>query len=153
MLPGAGMSVPLSDMPAAQRRCRHAVFGWWSGLSGSVTRAIFAPDGSRIVTGSDDSGARLWDRDGGLLATLTGHKNPIFSLAFAPDGGRILTASFDETGRLWEAFPDPQALVDHVKAEVPRCLTPEQRQRFFLAPETPRWCIEMHKWPYDGSAP
>jgi hypothetical protein len=29
------MPVPLSDMPAAQRRCRHTVFGWWSGLSGS----------------------------------------------------------------------------------------------------------------------
>jgi hypothetical protein len=32
---------------------------------------------------------------------------------------------------------------------VPRCLTPEQRERLFLAPEPPRWCIDMRKWPYD----
>jgi hypothetical protein len=44
----------------------------------------------------------------------------------APDGGHILTASKDGTARVWEAFSDPQALVDRVKAEVPRCLTPEQ---------------------------
>ena len=39
------------------------------------------------------------------------------------------------------------------KAEVPRCLTPEQRRSLFLAPEPPRWCIDMHKWPYDGTTP
>jgi len=39
---------------------------------------------------------------------------------FAPDGGSILTASSDHTARLWEAFSDFQALVDRVKAEVPR---------------------------------
>ena len=49
--------------------------------------------------------------------------------------------------------PKPQALVDHVKAEVPRCLTPEQRQRLFLAPTPPSWCAAMHKWPYDGATP
>jgi hypothetical protein len=53
---------------------------------------------------------------------------------FAPDGGRILTASYDNTARLWEAFPETQALIDRMKADVPRCLTPEQRQRLFLAP-------------------
>jgi hypothetical protein len=50
------------------------------------------------------------------------------------------------------AFPDPHALVDRVKHEVPRCLTPDQRERLFLAPEPPRWCIDMHKWPYDGTS-
>jgi WD40 repeat protein len=80
------------------------------------------------------------------------HTDGVTSAVFAPDGGRILTASSDNTARLWEAFPDPQALVDRVKAEVPRCLTPEQRQRLFLAPEPPRWCTDMHKWPYDSTS-
>jgi hypothetical protein len=71
-----------------------------------------------------------------------------------PDGRRILTASDDGSARLWEAFPNPQDLIDLTKAEVPRCLTPEQRQRLFLAPEPPHWCGTMHKWPYDaGSLP
>jgi WD40 repeat protein len=88
-----------------------------------------------------------------LLATLEGHTGPVDIAVFAPDGGRILTASEDNTARLWEAFPDSQVLVDRVKAEVPRCLTPEQRERLFLSPEPPRWCIDMHKWPYDGTTP
>ena len=57
--------------------------------------------------------------------------------------------SLSETARLGEAFPDIQTLVDRVKAEVPRCLTREQRERLFLAPEPPRWCIELAKQPYD----
>jgi hypothetical protein len=31
---------------------------------------------------------------------------------------------------------------------MPRCLTPGQRNEFFLPPEPPRWCIELEKWPY-----
>jgi len=36
-----------------------------------------------------------------------------------------------------------------MKAEVPRCLTPEQRKRLFLPSEPPHWCITLQKWPYD----
>ncbi|MDI4231496.1 hypothetical protein AAFX91_02035 [Bradyrhizobium sp. 31Argb] len=72
---------------------------------------------------------------------------------FAPDGGRILTSSDDKTARLWEALPEVQTLVDRVKAEVPRCLTPQQRQHFFLEPAPTSWCAAMRKWPYDGATP
>ena len=114
---------------------------------------MFAPDGGRILTASNDKTARLWDRDGKPLAILEGHTDAVNSAVFAPDGGRILTASDDKTARLWEAFPETQTLLDRVKAEVPRCLTPEQRQRFFLKPASPHWCAAMHKWPYDGATP
>jgi WD40 repeat protein len=123
------------------------------GHTSGVNSALFAPDGDRIVTASWDNTARLWDRDGKPLATLQGHTDHVTGAVFSPNGGRILTASRDKTARLWEAFPDPQALVDRVKAEMPRCLTSEQRERLFLAPTPSRWCIDMHKWPYDGSAP
>jgi len=122
------------------------------GHTGRVWTAEFAPDGGRILTASGDNTARLWDRDGKPLATLQGHTGRVRSAVFAPDGGRILTASEDGTARLWEAFPS-LALVDRVKAEVPRCLTQEQRQRLFLAPMPPRWCGGMHMWPYDGATP
>jgi WD40 repeat protein len=118
-----------------------------------VRSAVFAPDGGRILTASDDNTARLWDRDGKPLATLQRHTGSVSSAVFAPDGGRILTASDDNTARLWEAFPKPQELGDRVKADVPRCLTPEQRQRLFLAPTPPRWCATTRKWPYDAATP
>jgi len=31
---------------------------------------------------------------------------------------------------------------------MPRCLTPAQRNEFFLPPKQPPWCIELEKWPY-----
>jgi WD40 repeat protein len=123
------------------------------GHTDSVISAVFAPDSGRILTASYDKTARLWDRDGEPLAVLEGHTGAVNSAVFAPDGGRILTASKDNTARLWEAFPETQTLVDRVKAEVPRCLAPAQRQHLFLAPTPPRWCAEKHKWPYDGPAP
>jgi WD40 repeat protein len=124
----------------------------FQGHTGAVNSAVFGPDGGRILTASGDSTARLWDRDGEQLAILQGHTDTVRSAAFAPDGSRILTVS-DMTARLWEAFPKTQTLIDRVKAEVPRCLTPKQRQGFFLAPTPPRWCAAMHKWPYDGATP
>jgi hypothetical protein len=52
-------------------------------------------------------------------------------------------------------LPDTQTLVDTAKSIVPRCLTPDQRQRFHLAPEPPRWCHTMRLWPFDdpGKSP
>ncbi len=43
----------------------------------------------------------------------------------------------------------PQALVEHAKAAVPRCLTSAQHKAFYLPPEPPAWCIELEKWPYN----
>jgi hypothetical protein len=57
----------------------------------------------------------------------------VFSAAFSPDGKRIVTTA--------------QALVSQAKADVPRCLTPAQREAF-LPPEPPGWCVDMEKWPY-----
>jgi WD40 repeat protein len=54
---------------------------------------VFAPDGGRILTAFDDKTARIWDRDGKLLATLVGHTEPVISAVFAPDGRSIVTAA------------------------------------------------------------
>ena len=59
----------------------------------------------------------------------------VFSAAFSPDGKRMVTTA--------------QALVSQAKADVPRCLTPAQREAFFLPPEPPGWCVDMEKWPYN----
>jgi hypothetical protein len=121
------------------------------GHTNQVRSAVFSPDGGRILTASYDKTARLWDRDGKPLATLAGHTGEVTSAVFSPDGGRILTASRDNTARLWDAFPIVQNLIDRMKAEVPCCLTPEQRQRLFLPPEPPHWCLTLQKWPYDAA--
>jgi WD40 repeat protein len=72
---------------------------------------------------------------------LNGHTGSVWSATFSPDGRRVVTASTDNTARIWPSFPTTQSLVDEAKARLPRCLTQEQRARFFLAVEPPRWCI------------
>jgi WD40 repeat protein len=69
-----------------------------------VNAVAVTPDGARIVTGSDDSIARVWDATTGLeLLQLKGHIRPVWDVTVTPDGARIVTASADRTARIWDA--------------------------------------------------
>ena len=87
-----------------------------------------------------------------ILATLDGHKAAVNAVAFSPDGKRVLTGSGDKTARLWHSFSSAQAVVDEVKASVPRCLTPDERKRFHLR-EVSRWCYARNLWPHLDHGP
>jgi WD40 repeat protein len=68
-----------------------------------VKSATFSPDGSRIVTASQDGTARIWDAGTGKeIAALHGHESAVVSAVFSPDGSRVLTASWDGTARIWD---------------------------------------------------
>ena len=58
-------------------------------------------DGTRIVTGSLDRTARIWDAaTSQALTTLSGHLIAVRSVAYSPDGTRIVTSSADKTARI-----------------------------------------------------
>ena len=62
------------------------------------------PDGTRIVTGSSDKTARVWDaHTGAELLQLKGHDGSVLGVAVTPDGTRIITGSSDKTARVWDA--------------------------------------------------
>src|SRR5262249_26443127 len=64
----------------------------------------FSPDGARVVTGSHDRTAKVWDaRTGALLLDLKGHTANVATLAFSPDGSRVATGSWDGTVKVWDA--------------------------------------------------
>ncbi len=87
------------------------------GHTGGVDSAAFSPDGARILTGSWDGTARIWDTASGeTILVLHGHSRLIASAAFSPDGTRILTEdgrplrtslgqpiNSDQAVRIWDA--------------------------------------------------
>ncbi len=74
------------------------------GHTKEVIAVAFSSDGTRIVTGSADTTAQVWEAaTGELLLTLSGHTDAIYGIAFSPDGRRIATASMDKTAKVWDA--------------------------------------------------
>jgi WD40 repeat protein len=68
-----------------------------------VASGAFSSDGVRIVTGSGDSTARIWDTASGKeIAVFLGHEGPVLSAVFSPDNSLIVTSSQDKTTRIWD---------------------------------------------------
>jgi WD40 repeat protein len=74
------------------------------GFSRGVHTVVFSPDGQRIATGGLDGVVKLWQRNGQLLRSLTGHRDRIWSLAFSPDGSLMASSSADGTIKLWQPY-------------------------------------------------
>lgn len=65
--------------------------------------AVLSPDGTRIVAGSNDTDAHVWDAaTGQQIALLDGHGGSVLTVAFSWNGALIVTASNDDTIRLWD---------------------------------------------------
>jgi WD40 repeat protein len=87
-----------------QRQTHSRIIRIWKAHADRVRVAKFSPDGTRMVSASDDQTARIWDvLSGKLIATCTGHKGVIFDAEFSHDGKDVLTISEDGTARIWQA--------------------------------------------------
>ncbi|KAF2405476.1 WD40 repeat-like protein [Trichodelitschia bisporula] len=85
----------------AVSRCASSV----SGHGEPILAAQFSPaSSSRLLTGSGDSTARVWDCETGTpLFTLQGHTSWVLCVAYSPDNTLIATGSNDKSVRIWEA--------------------------------------------------
>ncbi|MDX3656896.1 pentapeptide repeat-containing protein, partial [Streptomyces sp. ID05-26A] len=92
------LTAPVTDI-SDQRRLQH-----FARYVGRVLSVAWSPDGTHILTGSDDGTTRIWNATTGQpIHELTEHTNWIHSVAWSPDGTHILTGSGDNTTRIWNA--------------------------------------------------
>ncbi|MFO0844027.1 MAG: serine/threonine-protein kinase [Gemmataceae bacterium] len=85
-------------------RLCHADIHTFQGHTGPVYSASFSPDGSRLVTGSADGTAKVWDaRTGAVLLSLQADAGRVFSATFGPGGTQLVTKGDDGTAKVWDA--------------------------------------------------
>lgn len=73
------------------------------GHGGMVRSVDVSPDGSRVLTGSFDYSARLWNfGDQSEIGVLDLHEGPVTSVTFAPKQNRAITTSDDFTAIYWD---------------------------------------------------
>jgi WD40 repeat protein len=73
------------------------------GHTWSVCSVACSLDGGKIITGSSDCSARIWNTSGKHLHLLERHTGPVHSVAFLPDSKRVVTGSKDGTVCLWDS--------------------------------------------------
>lgn len=68
----------------------------------AINGVQFSPDGSRILTWSDDKTARVWDSTKAQPIQTFNHEGRVFGAHFSHDDSRVLTWSDGQTARIWD---------------------------------------------------
>lgn len=76
-----------------------------TGHKADVNAAVFSPNGSYIISASNDHTAQFWDPTHGThVKTLSAHTDRVTSTAFSLDGAYAITGSLDATIKMWNVL-------------------------------------------------
>ncbi|ROO88508.1 WD domain G-beta repeat uncharacterized protein [Actinocorallia herbida] len=101
---GEGYDVELWDV-ARRARTGELSAAW----SRAVVSLAFSPDGGTLITGDEDTNARVWDPASGTdSGWALHHASPLIEVGFRPDGRTLATATPDGV-LLWNTA-DPRRL-------------------------------------------
>jgi WD40 repeat protein len=60
-------------------------------------------DGTRVISGSNDTAVRIWDtKTGALLHKLQGYSHVVASVAISNDGTHVVSGSYDNAVHIWD---------------------------------------------------
>lgn len=108
----AGAKNP-SGVQAVQRGLSASGGDALTGHTGDVVALTVTPDGRRLITGSVDGTARVWDLTaddpGAEPRVLAGHEGALTSLALDSTGRRLATGGADGSIALWQLDPGADA--------------------------------------------
>jgi hypothetical protein len=119
-------------------------------LEGELVDVALSPDGRRTAAAYRNGETHLIDIDWAASLHVFRQRGiePAVSVAFARDGATLIIGSAQGRIERWPVWLDTRAALMHARSATQRCLTREQRTKFFLNPEPPTWCRELRKWPY-----
>ena len=87
-----------------------------AGHSRAIRALAWRPDSSILASGADYGEMRLWNHDGSLANSWTGHPQSGITLAWHPDGRQLISSggsflkSFDLAGQLQKTEPAPSQI-------------------------------------------
>ncbi len=91
------VAIALEQIVYSFRERRHL-----QGETSTLAFVSFSPDSHILATPNDDNTIKLWQTNGTLQATQTGHIDKIRSAIFNPSGQIIVSASDDQTIKIWQ---------------------------------------------------
>lgn len=73
------------------------------GHSNNVNSVAFSPDGTKIISGSEDGIIKIWEANSGkCIQTLKGYSSKVESVAWSPDGKYIVCGGDGRHVKIWE---------------------------------------------------
>ena len=98
-----------------------------NGHTGHILSICVTPDGSKIVSASNDGTIRIWDINTGTqIREFEGDKDGVISICITPDGKKIVSGSAGDIIRVWDINNGKQ--LREIKVEDTRskvCVTPD----------------------------